>query len=84
MTLPQDVTAMLDALLLDIRDELGDNLVGAYLRGSLAAGDFVADTSDIDVLAVTERPVGDAEFAALTALHARLAALPDPYADQAG
>ena len=74
MNLPQDVTAMLDALRSGIQEALGDNLVGVYLRGSLALGDFIPATSDIDVLAVTARPVGDEEFATLADLHARLSA----------
>lgn len=73
---------MLEALLAGLRRELGEQLVGVYLRGSLALGDFIPATSDIDVLAVTERPVADAGFAALAALHARLAASPNPYANR--
>lgn len=72
-------TEVLDALLEGTRSALGDNLVSVYLRGSLATGDFSA-TSDLDVLTVTERPINDVELAALVALHARLAALPSPYA----
>jgi hypothetical protein len=79
---PQDVTRILQALLTGLRRELGEQLVGVYLRGSLALGDFIPATSDIDVLAVTERPVDDAGFAALAALHARLAASPSPYANR--
>jgi hypothetical protein len=71
---------MLEALLPGIRNVLGDNLVGIYLRGSLALGDFIPATSDIDVLVVTARPVDDAEFDALADLHARLAASSHPYA----
>jgi hypothetical protein len=82
MNLPQDVTGMLRALLPSIRERLRDNLAGVYLRGSLVLGDFIPDTSDLDVLAVTERPVDDAEFAALAALHTHLTALPNPYANR--
>ena len=82
MNISQDVTGMLDALLLGVQDALGENLVGVYLRGSLALSDFNPTTSDLDVLTVTERPVDDSEFAALAALHAQLAALPNPYANR--
>jgi predicted nucleotidyltransferase len=75
-----DVVEMLDALVPGIREALADNLVGVYLRGSLATGDFDPVGSDIDFFAVTERPVSEAEFAALAALHARLAKLPNRYA----
>jgi predicted nucleotidyltransferase len=74
------VDAILAALLSGVEAVLAHNLIGAYLRGSLATGDFV-DTSDIDFVVATERPVSDAEGEALIALHARLAALPNPYAD---
>lgn len=82
MNLSADVTEILNALLSGIRERLGNNLVGIYLRGSLATGDFIPETSDIDVLAVTDTPVDDAEFAALAALHENLSLLPNRYADQ--
>jgi hypothetical protein len=69
-------------LLTGIRVRLSDNLVGVYLRGSLALGDFIPDTSDIDALAVTERPVDAAQFDALAAMHAQLAASPHRYANR--
>jgi hypothetical protein len=53
---------------------LRERLVGMYLYGSLATGDFSAATSDIDFVVVTEGDVSDAEVDALAAMHARLAA----------
>lgn len=82
MNLPDDVTEILSALLTGARQVLKRNLAGVYLRGSLAHGGFRADTSDVDILAVTETPVGDAEFDALAALHAQLASLPNPYGNR--
>jgi hypothetical protein len=69
VTLPPDVSALLDALLAGLREALGDNLVGVYLGGSLALGDFDPGTSDVDILVVTERPLWDAEYGAISALH---------------
>lgn len=80
--LPHDVGDILGALLAGMPEALGDNLVGVYLRGSLAPGDFDPATSDVDFFAVTARPVSEAEFAALAALHAGLARLPNPFGDQ--
>ncbi|MDE3228294.1 MAG: DUF4111 domain-containing protein, partial [Chloroflexota bacterium] len=71
--------ALLDTLLAGMREALGANLVGIYLRGSLALGDFEPDASDVDFFAITTRPMTDAEFAALAALHAALSASPNPY-----
>lgn len=82
MNPPADVTEILSAFLAGVRQILKINLAGVYLRGSLAHGGFRADTSDVDVLAVTERPVGDADFDALAALHAHLASLPNPYGNR--
>lgn len=79
MDLPQDVDAILDALLSGIQEALGNNLVGVYLRGSLATGDFDPVTSDLDFFAITERPVSEAEFAALRLLHTRLSNLPNKF-----
>jgi predicted nucleotidyltransferase len=76
-----EVSGILAALIPGVETALADNLTGVYLRGSLATGDFI-DTSDIDFLVATERPVSDAEAEALIELHARLAALPNKYADR--
>lgn len=73
---------MLEALLAGLRHALGPQLVGVYLRGSLALGDFIPATSDIDVLVVAAHPITDEQFAALAALHAQLAALPNAYASR--
>ncbi|HEV7129775.1 MAG TPA: aminoglycoside adenylyltransferase domain-containing protein [Ktedonobacterales bacterium] len=77
---PHDITDLLDALLPRLRLALGDNLVGVYLRGSLAMGDFDADTSDLDFAVVTARRVSAPEFAALSTLHTHLATLDNRYA----
>jgi predicted nucleotidyltransferase len=79
MNLPREAVAILNSLLFGIREVLGDNLIGCYLRGSLTTGDFDPDTSDLDFFAVTERPVSEAEFHALAVLHERLARLPNKY-----
>jgi predicted nucleotidyltransferase len=56
----------LDGLLWDLlgrmRAALGGKLVGLYLYGSLAAGDFDRGSSDIDLLAVTSSDVEEGEF----------------------
>lgn len=80
-SLTPEVSDILDALVPAIQEALADNLVGVYLRGSLATGDFI-ETSDIDFLGATERPVSEAEGMALIEMHARLAARPNPYADK--
>src|SRR3954468_16103686 len=43
-----------------LKEVLGENLIGVYLTGSLAIGDFDL-TSDIDFIVVTERQLSDAE-----------------------
>ena len=68
-----DVDAVLANLLAGVRGTLGPQLVGVYLDGSLATGDFAPHSSDIDVLVVTEDVLSDDVVAALGAMHARLA-----------
>src|SRR5688500_7423628 len=59
---------------------LGAKLVGVYLSGSLALGDFDPHTSDIDLVVVTAEQLSAAEIAALRALHARFNASDSPWA----
>lgn len=79
MNIPPTVTELLDQLLPRMQAILGDNFVGAYLRGSLAMGDFIPATSDVDVLVATERRMDDETFFALATLHAELASGPNPF-----
>ena len=69
-----EVDAMLAELLAGVRGTLGPQLVGVYLDGSLATGDFTQHSSDIDVLVVTEGVLAEEVIAALGTMHARLAA----------
>jgi predicted nucleotidyltransferase len=69
-----DVDAVLAELLAGVRGTLGPQLVGVYLDGSLATGDFAEHSSDIDVLVVTEGALSNEVVAALGTMHARLAA----------
>jgi predicted nucleotidyltransferase len=78
-TLPADVAALVDELLRGMRVALGPDLLGVYLRGSLALGGFDPETSDVDILVVTERPIDDDAFAALAALHRELPARDNRY-----
>lgn len=54
----------------------GTRVRGIYLTGSAALGDWQPERSDLDILTVTERHLGDAEAAALEALHAGLPGRP--------
>jgi hypothetical protein len=80
MTIPSQVTQLLTTLLTGIQTRLPGNLVGLYLRGSLATGDFRIESSDVDLIAVTEREVSDAEFARLVELHSTIAQQAHPFA----
>jgi hypothetical protein len=69
-----EVNETLRLLLAGVQSVLGSRLVGLYLGGSLAAGDFTPHRSDIDFLAVTDGPLSPATQAGLAAMHVRLAA----------
>jgi hypothetical protein len=53
---------------------LGERFVGMYLYGSLAAGDFSPDRSDIDFVVVTDGELSGAPLSALTEMHDHFAA----------
>lgn len=67
-----EANAAVNALLDGVKETLGEQMVGLYLYGSLASGDFDPQTSDIDFLIVTREALSDAQVAALEAMHARL------------
>lgn len=60
---------------------LGDAMVGLYLDGSLALGDF-DEHSDVDFVAVTRRRISQQTFLRLQAMHRELAQLDSPWAVQ--
>jgi hypothetical protein len=74
--------AILQLLVPGIQALLGDQLVGVYLFGSLALGDFDPASSDIDFVAVTADEVDESHLRALQAFHASLFASGLPLADQ--
>jgi hypothetical protein len=67
-----EVNVVLGELVPALRGILAGQFVGMYLTGSLAAGDFDRD-SDVDFVVITEDEVGGELFAALDALHRRVA-----------
>ena len=62
LTGDEELDGLLSDLLGRMREALGGKLVGLYLYGSLAAGDFDRGSSDIDLLAVTSADVDAGEF----------------------
>lgn len=57
-----------------IQQLLGDNLRALYLHGSAVWGDFDPEVSDLDLLAVVQRPITEADLPALKAMHDAFAA----------
>ena len=58
----------------EIAAELGENLVGIYLVGSIASGDFDAD-SDVDFLVVTNRELTETDMKRLQAIQVKVHAM---------
>jgi len=52
-----DAENLLSRIVSEYRRVLGDDLVGLYLHGSLAFGCFTWERSDVDFIAVVERPL---------------------------
>src|SRR5688500_8763693 len=76
-----DVNEILNFLLTNVQEILGDQFVGMYLYGSLANGDF-DKYSDIDVLIVTDGEISERTFLALQELHNRINKMDSPWAIQ--
>ena len=68
-----DIQRLLENLQLQIRQIFQDRLIGIYLYGSLVAGDFDYDSSDIDLLVVTSSSITAEEFEVLHAMHRKFA-----------
>lgn len=71
---PREVAPLVEAVVRGVSDILAENIVGIYLTGSLALGGFNPETSDVDVLVATQRPISDSELETLAAFHERLPA----------
>ncbi|HVQ44259.1 MAG TPA: aminoglycoside adenylyltransferase domain-containing protein [Candidatus Saccharimonadia bacterium] len=67
--------AIVQTLLAEITNVLGDRLVGLYIYGSLAQGDFDPQASDIDLVAVTTTPLSWLYLRRLQTMHAALDAV---------
>ena len=76
-----DVNEVLNFMLSNVSEILGDQFLGMYLYGSLANGDF-DEYSDIDVLIVTDGEVSAETFSALKELHKSINRLDSPWANQ--
>ena len=75
------VNAFVAELLRRLNTQLGDELLGLYVDGSLALGDF-DEHSDVDFVAVTRRPIAQQAFERLQTMHDELARLDSPWATQ--
>jgi hypothetical protein len=67
-----DVNQILNILYAKAETILGSRLVGMYLYGSLASGDFNPETSDLDFVFVTTGELPEEVVAGLEAMHADL------------
>jgi predicted nucleotidyltransferase len=64
-----DINTLLNLLLSRIQTILGNKLIGLYVFGSLATGDFDYDSSDIDVIAATTTFPDEQELERLKMMH---------------
>ncbi|HLZ22111.1 MAG TPA: hypothetical protein VKQ30_08310 [Ktedonobacterales bacterium] len=69
-----DINAFPELLLARMRAILGDALIGLFLYGSLAAGDFDVAGSDIDFVAATSAEMDERALAVLKGMHEELVA----------
>ena len=82
ITLYPDVDTVLEELLARIRHALGAKLAALYLYGSLTAGDFDHDISDMDLLAVITSKLTPSEFSAVMKMHDNFAHTHSEWSDR--
>ena len=68
----EDINILLQTLVLNLKDTLGDNLLGVYLYGSLVWGDFNYNASDIDLLVATKAHITHDDYTKLDKIHGLL------------
>jgi predicted nucleotidyltransferase len=76
-----DVNELLGRVLTHVKKILGDQIVGMYLFGSLANGDFDRH-SDIDILFVTGQAISNEAFQELFGIHERISTIDSPWSIQ--
>ena len=77
-----DINSVLGDFRSALQGLLAEELVGIYLVGSLALGDFDPRRSDIDLVVVTSTEIGPDRFTALQHAHTQLAASNSPWAQK--
>src|SRR5215208_4440409 len=76
-----DVADIVNLLLKEVKEILGDQLISMYLHGSLANHDF-DEYSDIDILFLTEQIISEEIFATLHELHDKISTIDSLWAIQ--
>lgn len=74
-----DLNAALRLLVEDVHQVIASSLVGVYLQGSFAVGDFDVH-SDCDFIVVTRRELNVTEVEALQQVHGHIYSLDNPWA----
>jgi len=76
------INAVLCAWVEGVKRLLGKRIVGLYLSGSLAYGDFVPERSDIDLQAVVQNPLSKDELGSVEQLHRQIEERSPQWADR--
>lgn len=64
----QDLNSLLDIFVNNLKETLQDNLVGIYLQGSFAVGDF-DENSDCDFIVITHKEISKEKIKDLEKIH---------------
>lgn len=78
----QEINTLLAEYVRGAKSVIGENLVGIYLTGSLAYGDFVPQRSDIDLQAVVRNPLTQEELRGIGELHRKIDSLCPAWANR--
>ena len=73
MAIPRIVDTVINEYITLFNEHLSETIEGLYIHGSIALNAYVEDSSDIDFITITNRPLAEEDSSALSYIHSTIA-----------
>ncbi|MBC5638797.1 hypothetical protein H8S33_18665 [Ornithinibacillus sp. BX22] len=73
MAIPRMVETVLNEYITLFNEHLPETIEGVYIHGSIALDAYVDDSSDIDFITITNRPLVEEDSTVLSYIHSTIA-----------
>jgi hypothetical protein len=73
MAIPHIVDTVINEYITLFNEHLPETIVGLYIHGSIALNAYVEDSSDIDFITITNRPLEEKDSSSLSYIHSTIA-----------